>query len=104
MGRTITYFVFFFLLLGFARYTQESAIPQSKRLPAASISSAYAMSIDACDIDEIYTSIKLGKSEDLMVASTSVLFFKTMLAHVFRSVTPSLCDTFLEIPQRPPLV
>ncbi len=104
MGRTITYFVFFFLLLGFVRHIEESAKPQSKRLPAASISSAYSMSVDACDIDEIYPSIKLGKTEDFMVASANVLFFKTMLAQVFRSVTPSLCDTFLEIPQRPPLV
>jgi hypothetical protein len=101
MGRTITYFVFFFLLLGIARYLNDSAKLNAKQSQATSFISTD--SVDTCDIDEIYPSIKLTKSEDFIVDHTDVLFFKLHLAQVYNSTTPSLCDTFREIPQRPPL-
>lgn len=103
MGRTITYFVFFFLLLGIARHLNGSAKPSGKLSLENSTITASTAIVETCDIDEIYPSIKLTKSEDFIVDHTDVLFFKLHLAQVYNSTTPSLCDTFREIPQRPPL-
>ncbi len=103
MGRTFTYFVFFFLLLGIARHLNGIAKPSSKLSLENSIITASTTIVETCDIDEIYPSGKLAKSEDFIVEHSTIAFFKLRLKQVFTSTTPSLCDTFRKIPQRPPL-